>query len=220
MRHDVQLALDGLNEGFRVIGAELNKILSQKYPVLNIKCPRKRESDSIESAREKLLRSLPKLPSSLEVPSDVKSFSVWTLGAINGNLDQLYPVPLGHYSNDYEKAIELLASRTFWSETQWLEFIVVPVAALQNNCTSRLEGLIPKTGMYSAGEEAFRRDERIAEMARNGWTNDQIAREIEDKCAIEGWEPIAPNHIKKRLKAYYEFIGDEKPTRTGGRPPR
>lgn len=222
VQSNVALALDGLEEGCRLIVGELNSVLAIRCPDLKVTADERKDSDSLSTARSKLRSSLPKLPLPDGMWIDTASwglYSPWTLGYINGFENDPANVALVElYRNEVSRTIAWLNDQEDWSGMQWRKWIVEPVEQHHSAWANLLRECIPKMQKYSAGEDGFRRDAKIASLVNAGCSNEDTAAEIERLSVTEKWECIAPDHIRKRLTEYYAFTKESKPRRKGDRP--
>ena len=213
----VTLALDGLDEGFRFVAFELNSVFAVRCNKLQVPNVKKKASDTLSSARSKMRASLPKIMTIDPLRFDV--CQPWTLGYVNGLTNHPINIALiSLYDDEVTGTIDFLRRQVDWTENQWRKWILEPVAQHNLFWKSTLLELLPKVIGYSAGEDGLRRDAKIAELADAGWTNEQIAAEIERLSPIEAWDAVNKGHIRKRLKDFYKFQNETKPVRTGGRP--
>ena len=218
VRSVISLALDGLDEGYRVIAFDINEVLALRVPFVQIHCEAKREEDSITSAREKLLRALPKIQS-LDIPSDLRNVNPWRIGLHWSHPEQwLVSLICDNEDLDFPFRIKMLQLQDRWDTGDWLKWVVEPVEQHRKQWIDWLATFTPKVIQYSAGEDGFRRDAKIAELANLGWTNEAIVAELERQSPREQWSPIAASNVKRRLTEYYAFISEPKPKRSSGRP--
>ncbi len=212
---DLILALDGLEEGRRYLVSELNSVLEIQCKTLSFEV-KKKDGDNLLSARSRMRASLPRIM--MIDPTRFAEWQPWTLGYVNGLTNHPANISLvSSHGDEVSGTIDFLKKQSDWTEKQWRKWILEPVEQHHLAWKSMLLEAIPKV-KYSAGEDGFRRDEKIAELADRGWTNEEIAKEIERLSPQEEWDSIQMGHIKKRLTEYYAFIGKTKPIRMGGRP--
>lgn len=217
----VQLAIDGLEMGYRVIASQLNSIFEDRGLDCLIVSDKKQEADTLNRAREKMRRALPKLDS-LGIPSDISSVCPWTLGRLSGPENSPVPICLSDESDrDTHSFISDCFDFPERGDTKfWNECIVDTVQSHHSRWRTDLEGFMPPQpkAKYRGGIELFRRDKLIYELASKGWTNEQITEEVTLKSPTEKWNTIKPSYVCTRLKVYCLHMSLEMPERQEGRP--
>lgn len=167
----VELAREGISEGFRVIAHHLNQVLNQKAPSIQIDADEKRPGDSLLSAAEKVRRALPVLRTKRELPSRDSEFPIWTLGFVNwtNNLAHHITVDGVLSTGEYDLTVIcnfLLEIHENWTANVWHECIKVPVENLyalrlamleaiereENDRVSSPKGLEPSVGAVHSSD--------------------------------------------------------------------
>jgi hypothetical protein len=143
-RDALNLALEGLEEGYRVIARALNLALEIRCKQLCFAVER-RSTDSLASARSKMRASLPKI---MHIdPLRFAEYQPWTLGYIVGLKDRPANISLvGGYSGEVSDAIDFLRKMELWTEVQWRELILEPVEKHHSKWVSLLNELSSEKG--------------------------------------------------------------------------
>ena len=209
-----ELARDALIEGFGYITRRLNEAIPKKMLFAEAN-----PNASLKDARYRLRQALPGLRAMKPgmFPPDDRDIYPWTLGHINDLCNpQTYVCVVGDYVYESMDELILFLKGKNWTEDScWKNCIVEPVRKYHVNLLSMLPEL---TMPYGAGEDGLRRDAKIYDLASSGWTNQNIAKEIERLAPEEKWEAIGETHIHTRLDKYTSYTGKPSLNRRSGRP--
>ena len=189
----LNLALEGLDEGYRVIARALNLALEIRCKQLCFAVER-RSTDSLASARSKMRASLPKI---MHIdPLRFAEYQPWTLGYITGSKDHPANISLvGGYSGEVSDVIAFLVKMELWTEVQWRELIVDPVSKHHSKWASWLK----KFGVAQAKEIdpwGVVRDWIATPQSEGGPSVDQLGFV---KLLLEKAIPMVPNDISKAM---------------------
>lgn len=123
-----KMALDGLEMGYRVIGSRLKEVMHKSKRKIDWECDRMKEGDSMRVAKGLLNDSLWQLPKARFPIDKIGWLQPWSLGYLNGTLNQIVYVELGGDPDYLERSLAFLERQSAdWYADQWRELIIAPV---------------------------------------------------------------------------------------------